>query len=309
VAPSAAPLGVTVMSVQCPGIMAEPKPSFNPHPAKPRLALPRGACDTHFHVFGPASKFPFAESRVYTPADAPKEALLALHKHLGIERGVVVQAAPHGFDNSASADLIAAKPESYVGVALLPVSVDDKELRKLHGQGFRGVRFNYMKHLGAGAPIEQVMGLAKTLANLGWHLQIHMESSLIGAMTPALERAPVPIVIDHMGRIDASKGLDQPDFADLLSLLRNRNIWVKVSGCERASRQSSPWQDAIPFARKLVAEFGDRTLWGSDWPHPNLKEIPDDGVMVDNLAEIAPSEKQRQALLVDNPARFYGFKA
>jgi len=160
-----------------------------------------------------------------------------------------------------------------------------------------------------GAPIEQVMGLAKTLANLGWHLQIHMESSLIGAMTPALERAPVPIVIDHMGRIDASKGLDQPDFADLLSLLRNRNIWVKVSGCERASRQSSPWQDAIPFARKLVAEFGDRTLWGSDWPHPNLKEIPDDGVMVDNLAEIAPSEKQRQALLVDNPARFYGFKA
>jgi len=289
--------------------MAEPKPSFNPRPSKPRLALPRGACDSHFHVFGPANKFPFGEGRAYTPADAPKEALFALHKHLGIERGVVVQSAAHAFDNSASADLIAARPKNYVGVALLRVSVSFDEIQELNRQGFRGVRFHYMEHLGGGAPIEEVIVFARRLADIGWHLQIHCEGFRIGELAPALKRAPAPVVIDHMGRVDASKGLDHEHFANLVSLLNHRNIWVKVSGCERISRQSSPWQDAIPFARMLVEEFPEQTLWGTDWPHPNLKEIPDDGVMVDNLAAIAPSEKQRRTLLVDNPARFYGFKA
>ena len=289
--------------------MAEPQPSFNPRPSKPRLALPRGACDTHFHVFGPAKRFPFAENRAYTPADAPKEALFAMHMLMGIERGVMVQSAAHGFDNSAGADLIAANPKNYRGVALLPVTASENELKKLTAQGFRGVRFNYMKHLGEGTPIGQVMAFAKKLAAFNWHLQIHMDSSLIGEMAPALARSPVPVMIDHMGRVDASKGLAQPEFSHLLDLLETKSVWVKVSGCERSSRQSSPWKDAIPFARKLVEEFPEQTVWGTDWPHPNLKEIPDDGVMVDNLAEIAPGEKQRQALLVDNPARFYGFQA
>jgi len=289
--------------------MAEPKPSFNPRPSKPRLALPRGACDSHFHVFGPAKRFPFAEDRAYTPADAPKEALFAMHKLMGIERGVMVQSAAHGFDNAAGADLIASKPDNYLGVALLPLDTSDDDLRKLHRQGFRGVRFNYMSHLGAGSPIDEVISFAGKLADLGWHLQIHMESSLIAQMAPALKRSPVPVMIDHMGRIDASKGLAQPEFSSLLDLLETKSVWVKVSGCERSSRQSSPWKDAIPFARKLVEAFPEKTVWGSDWPHPNLKEIPDDGVMVDNLAEIAPREAQRKALLVDNPARFYGFKA
>jgi 2-pyrone-4,6-dicarboxylate lactonase len=289
--------------------MSEPQPSFHPHPAKPKLALPRGACDAHFHIFGPHARFPFAEKHSYTPADAPKEKLFALHKHLGIERGVVVQSAAHGFDNSAAADLIQARKNDYVGVALLSTDARESEIKKLHGQGFRGARFNYMKHLGEGAPIDQVMLLAKKLAAIDWHLQIHMDSSLIGEMAPALKKSPVPLVIDHMGRVDASLGLDQKPFRELIDLLKNSNIWVKVSGCERSSRQSSPWKDAIPFARKLVEEFPDRTLWGTDWPHPNLKEIPDDGVMVDNIAQIAPSEKKRNALLVDNPARFYGFKA
>ena len=289
--------------------MAEPKPSFNPRPSKSRLALPPGACDTHFHVFGPAKRFPFGEGRAYTPADAPKEALFALHKHLGIERGVVVQSAAHAFDNSASADLIAARPKDYVGVALAPVSISSKEIQNLNRRGFRGVRFHYMQHLAEGAPIDEVVAFAGKLADLGWHLQIHLESSRVAELTPALNRSPVPVVIDHMARVDASKGMNHPDFQSLLSLLKNRNVWVKVSGCERISRQSSPWKDAIPFARKLVEEFPAQTIWGTDWPHPNLKEIPDDGVMVDNLAEIAPSEAQRKALLVDNPARFYGFKA
>jgi 2-pyrone-4,6-dicarboxylate lactonase len=273
--------------------------------SKPRLRLPRGACDTHFHVFGPQARFPFAANRTYTPADAPKEQLFALHKELGIDRGVVVQSAAHGFDNSAAADLVAARRRDYVGVALLSTDASENQLKILHDQGFRGVRFNYMKHLGEGAPIEDVIRLGGKLAGFGWHLQIHLDSSLIGQMAPALKRSPVPVVIDHMGRIDASLGLGQPAFSQLVSLLDSKHVWVKVSGCERSSRQPSPWKDAIPFARKLVEEFPDRTLWGTDWPHPNLKEIPDDGVMVDNLAEIAPAEKQRHALLVDNPARLY----
>jgi len=285
--------------------MSEPKPSFLPHPGKPKLRLPAGACDVHFHVFGPAARFPFAGERTYTPADAPKEALFALHRHLGIERGVVVQSAAHGFDNSAAADLIATKPDSYRGVALIAVNTDKNELQRLHALGFRGVRFNYMKHLGEGTPIEEVIRFAAKIADIGWHLQIHMDSSLIGAMAGAIRRSPVPVVIDHMGRIDASLGLKQKAFLELAELLSDRKVWVKVSGCERSSRQASPWKDAVVFARKLVAEFPDRTLWGTDWPHPNLKEIPDDGVMVDNIADIAPSEEQRQALLVDNPSRLY----
>ena len=283
--------------------------AFNPAPSKPKLALPRGACDTHFHAVGPRGRFPLSPQRSYTPeGDAPKEKLFALHAHLGIERGVVVQSAVHGFDNSASADLIAAKPAAYRGVALVPIDVPDAELKKLAAQGFLGARFHFMKHLDSGVPIDEVISFGKRLAKLDWHLQLHLDASLIEQMASALARSPAPIVIDHMARIDASKGLQDPAFLNLLKLLKNKNIWVKVSGSERVSRQSSPWKDAVPFARKLVGEFGERTLWGTDWPHPNLKEVPDDGVLVDLLSEIAPTAKAREALLVRNPEKFYGFE-
>jgi 2-pyrone-4,6-dicarboxylate lactonase len=289
--------------------MAEPKPSYHLHPRKPGLELPPGACDTHFHVFGPQTRFPYAAQRSYTPAgEAPKEALFKLHEHLGIERGVVVQSAAHGLDNSVSADLIATKPGAYRGVALVSTDITEDALRALDAQGFMGARFHYMKHLGASIPIEEVIGLAKELADLDWHLQIHLDGTLIEHMAPYLRSSPVPVVIDHMARLDASLGLEQKPFKDLLELMEDEMFWVKVSGAERASRQSAPWADAIPFARKLVAEFGDRTLWGTDWPHPNLKEVPDDALMVELIAEIAPTAAQRQALLVDNPKRFYRFR-
>jgi len=289
--------------------MAEPSPSFNPNPRKPRLKLPDGATDTHFHVFGPAKRFPFAADRSYSPAaDAPKETLFALHKKMGIERGVVVQSLVHGFDNSSAADLLAAN-KNYRGVALLPASTGMAELKRLHAQGFRGVRFHYMGHADKGDAIEDVLAMAKRLAEIGWHLQIHMDGPRIAELSPALARSPVPVVIDHMGRIDATKGLEHADFRALLSLMGKKHLWVKVSGAERISRQRAPWKDAVPFARKLVADFGNRALWGTDWPHPNLKEVPDDGDLVDLIAEIAPSEAQRRALLVGNPQRFYGFSA
>jgi 2-pyrone-4,6-dicarboxylate lactonase len=287
--------------------MNQPSPSFKAKPRTPRLKLPPGACDTHFHVFGPHKRFPFAPERSYTPAgDAPKETLFAMHAQMGIERGVVVQSAAHGFDNSAAADLLAAN-KNYRGVALAPAATPTVELKQLHQLGFRGVRFHYMEHLGNGDRIEDVLAMATRLAAIGWHLQIHMDGSRIAELAPALRRSPVPVVIDHMGRVDASKGVDHPDFHALLSLASEKHIWVKVSGSERISRQRAPWADAVPFARRLLAAFGERTLWGTDWPHPNLKEVPDDGDLVDLLLDIAPSEAQRHALLVDNPRRLYEF--
>jgi 2-pyrone-4,6-dicarboxylate lactonase len=287
--------------------MSEPKASYHHNPTEPKLKLPAGSCDAHFHVFGPKAKFPFDPKAPYTPADAPKEVLIDRHMFLGIERGVVVQSAAHGFDNSAAADLLADKKGSYVGVALVPVGVDMAELKRLDGQGFRGVRFNYMKHLGSGPPITAVTKLTSKLAGLGWHVQLHLEAELIQQMTTELKFSAVPIVIDHMARIDASRGLDQPGFTHLLKLMEDKHFWVKVSGIERASRQGPPWADAIPFARKLITEFGDRVLWGTDWPHPNLDAIPDDGVLVDMIGQMASTDEQRKALLVDNPQRLYKF--
>ncbi len=272
------------------------------------LALPAGACDAHFHVFGPQARFPFDPERRFTPADAPREQLFALHRHLGIERGVVVQSAVHGYDNSAAADLLETRPLQYRGVALVRPTEGIEMLKGLHARGFRGARFQYMRHLARGPAIDEVLAFAKRLAEVGWHVQIHLEADLLADMASALRRSPAPVVIDHMARIDASRGIDQPAFRTLLDVLRNENLWVKVSGIERASRAGPPYGDAIPFAARLVAEFGDRVLWGTDWPHPNHHgPVPDDGELVDALAQIAPSAAQRQALLVDNPARFYGF--
>jgi 2-pyrone-4,6-dicarboxylate lactonase len=287
--------------------MAGPRPSFLASPSRPKLRLPAGACDAHVHVFGPSKIFPFAEGRPFTPADAPKEKLFALHAMLGIERCVIVQSTCHGFDNRVVADAIAAKNGAYCGVSLVPATVDDAELRRLDALGFCGVRFNFMSHLGKGPRIHEAIALTARLAPIGWHLQVHFEAPLIDELAPFLKRSAVPVVIDHMGRVDASLGVDQPAFRRLLELMRDARFHVKVSGSERISRKAPPWPDALPFARALVAEFGERCFWGSDWPHPNLAAVPDDGVLVDLLAEIAPSEKERQALLVDNPRRFYRF--
>ena len=282
--------------------------SFHLSPSKPKLRLPEDACDSHVHVFGPVSRFPWAEKRTYTPVcEAPKEKLFAMHATLGVEHCVIVQPGCHGFDNSVTEDAIAATGGRYCGVALVPTDVADAELKRLDAAGFRGVRFNYMKHLGGGPALPEVFELSKRLAKVGWHLQIHMESALIAEMAPGLRQSAVPVVIDHMGRVDASLGLEQPAFRQLLDLMRDNRFWVKVSGSERCTRQGPPYADAVPFGRKLVAEFGDRTLWGTDWPHPNLNHVPDDGLLADLLSEMAPTEAQRKALLLDNPQRLYRF--
>ncbi len=282
-------------------------PYWMAEPSKPKLTLPRGACDAHVHVFGPRARFPFADGRSYTPSDATKEMLFALHALLGIEHCVIVQPNCHGPDNRVTEDAIAASGQSYKGVALVRTDVSNAELKRLAAAGLTGARFHYMGHLAKGPPIDEVIAFAKRLADIGWHLQIHGEANILADMAPTLKRSPVPVMIDHIGRVDASLGLDQPAFRALLALMQDKNVWIKVSGCDRATRQGPPYADSMPFARKLVAEFGDRVVWGTDWPHPNHTHKPDDGQLVDLIAEIAPSEAARQALLVDNPQRFYNF--
>lgn len=282
--------------------------TWNPDRSAPRLTLPKGATDTHVHVFGPIARFPYAPESRFRPGDAPKEALFRLHADLGIERCVIVQSGCHGFDNAAVADAIAAKPGTYLGVALAPPDLPDNRIDALTAQGFRAIRFNYMGHLAPGATMDQLRVLAPRLADHGWHLLIHMEDRLIAEIGETLRALPCPVVIDHMGRVDASKGMGQPAFDALRRLGEHGNIWLKVSGSERCSRLDPPYADATPLARQLVTDFPDRVLWGTDWPHPNFRaDPPDDGILVDLLAEICPDDAALHRLLVDNPQRLYRF--
>jgi len=282
--------------------------TYNPNPSKPRLKLPVGACDSHVHVFGPAAQFPFAASRNFTPVEAPKERLFALHHHLGIERCVIVQSAVHGLDNRAVEDAIQAGGGHYLGVALVPLNVADAELQRLAAAGFRGVRFNFMKHLASAATPDEVAALTLRLKPLGLHLQVHFESSLIHSLAAPLSRSVVPVVIDHMGRVDAALGADGADFAALMKLLRNPLFHVKVSGIDRID-PTPPYVAGVRLANTLVQAFPDQCVWGTDWPHPNHTHVPDDGVLVDRLTTIAPTPELLDKLLVRNPQALYQFTA
>jgi 2-pyrone-4,6-dicarboxylate lactonase len=280
--------------------------TYNPNPCTPTLHLPRLACDSHVHVFGPAARFAYAPTRNFTPVDAPKETLFALHRKLGIGRCVIVQSAVHGFDNRVVEDAIAAGQGHYLGVALVPANVADAELRRLASAGFRAVRFNFMKHLAASAGIDEIVALTHRLKATGLHLQVHFESSLVHSLAEPLARSAVPVVIDHMGRVDAALGPEHADFAALHALLRNPLFHVKVSGIDRIDPHP-PYAQGVALARTLLASYPDRCLWGTDWPHPNHTHVPDDGVLVDALAGIAPTPQLLEQLLVHNPQRLYRF--
>jgi predicted TIM-barrel fold metal-dependent hydrolase len=278
-------------------------PPPHPNPSRPAFAAPPGACDAHCHVFGPAARFPYAPERRYTPPDAPKERLAELHAHLGLSRAILVQASPHGRDNSAMLDAIATSQGRWRGVAIVGAEVTDRELVRLHDGGVRGVRFNFVRHLGGAPPLDVVTALQARIAPMGWHLVLHLDAEDIVAYEPFFRRFTIPFVIDHMGRVDAAQGQDQPPFRELLALMRNELAWVKVSGAERVSSAGPPFADAIPFAQALIAAAPDRVLWGTDFPHPNVKWMPDDGVLVDLFARFTQDPALRRKVLVDNPTR------
>jgi predicted TIM-barrel fold metal-dependent hydrolase len=279
------------------------------HPSRPTFRMPRGAWDTHVHVYGPVHRFPFTEPRTYTPDDAPAERLQQLHRLLGVERVVFVQATVHGFDNSAMLDAIARDPGAHRGVALVPTDVGRAELDRLHAGGVRGVRFNFARHLGQAPDRDAVSRLADRIAPLGWHLQFYMDGADLADNQRFLEHLPVPFVIDHFGRVKVADGLDAAPMRVLLELVRQPHGWVKISGPERISAALSastvPYADTVPFARRLLDVAPDRVLWGSDWPHPNVPEIPDDGKLVDLLAHHTDDARLLQRVLVDNPTRLY----
>lgn len=272
---------------------------------RPAFTLPRAACDAHCHVFGPGAVFPYAPERRYTPEDAPKEALAALHDLLGVGRAVIVQASCHGADNRAMLDAIAWAPDRTRGVAIVNGSFTDADFDRLHEGGVRGVRFNFVRHLGGTPDMAVFHDVVGRIGRLGWHVVLHLDAPDIPALADMIRALPVPFVIDHMGRVDSSKGLDQPAFQILLDLARLENAWVKVCGAERIS--PPPYDRAIPFARALVEAIPDRVLWGTDFPHPNLNHVADEADLVDLVPAIAPGADLQRRLLVDNPARLYGF--
>lgn len=272
---------------------------------KPTYKLPVGACDAHCHVFGPANRFPFAPDRRYTPAEAPKEALAALHAHLGIGRAVIVQASCHGTDNAAMLDAIASSPARYRGVAIVDGSFRERDFCALHEGGVRGVRFNFVRHLGGAPDLALIRKVAGRIEELGWHLVLHLDAADIVPLADFMRGLPLPFVIDHMGRVPAAEGTAQPAFQGLLELTRLENCWIKVSGSERISRH--PFSAAVPIARALVEASPTRVLWGTDFPHPNLKDPVDEADLVDLIPQFVRSPAEQRLLLIDNPARLYGF--
>lgn len=288
---------------------------FYPNPSKPRFRLPSGAVDAHCHVFGPHDKFPYAPERKYTPCDAPKEKLFALRDHLGFTRNVIVQATCHGTDNSALVDALEASNGLAKGIASVNINISDDELQKLHSAGVRGVRFNFVKRLVDFLPKEDLEKIAARIAPLGWHIVVYFEAQDLPGLWDFFTSLPTVVVVDHMGRPNVSKPVDGPEFSLFVKLMRdNPNIWSKVSCPERLTitgpkalnGEQNAYQDVVPFARHLVEQFPDRVLFGTDWPHPNLKDhMPDDGLLVDYIPQIAPTAELQKQLLVDNPMRLY----
>ena len=280
---------------------------FHPDPKAPEFGVPAGAVDAHCHVFGPAARFPFAPERKYTPVDAPKERLFALRDHLGFARNVIVQASCHGRDNRALVDALLAADGRARGVAVVGAQASDGELADLDAAGVRAVRFNFLRRLVDTAPREVFHEIAGRVTALGWHVVVYFEAADLPDLIPFLEALPGRVIVDHMGQPDVARGVESTGFRTFLDFMTDHlNVWVKVSCPERLSVAGPPYDDVVPFARTLVERFADRVLWGTDWPHPNMRShMPDDGQLVDLIPMIAPSEAGQRALLVDNPMRLY----
>jgi len=278
----------------------------DPNPRTPAYRLPAGACDAHCHVFGPADVFPYAPDRSYTPPDAPVADLRRVHAAIGVDRAVIVQASCHGTDNAAMIDAIASSGGAYRGVAIVDGTITDDGLADLDRGGVRGVRFNFVKHLGGTPDLEVFDRVLDRIQPLGWHVVLHLDAGDILEHADRIARIKVPFVIDHMGRVQARNGLEQDPFRRLLELMRNELAWVKICGPERVTSEGTPFHDAVPFARRLAEVAPDRTLWGTDFPHPNIAgDMPNDGDLVDLLALSVEDETARRKILIDNPDRLY----
>jgi len=281
--------------------------SWHGDPGIPRFTPPPGAVDAHCHVFGPMADFPFSAKAKYLPEDAGPEMLFALRDRLGFSRNVIVQASCHGTDNAATLSAIAKSNGRARGVAVVDPAISDAELEALHAGGIRGVRFNFLKRLVDDAPKDKFLEIARRIQPLGWHVVVYFEADILAELRPFLDAIPTLLVIDHMGRPDVAQGPDGPDMQAFRALLDSReDVWTKVTCPDRLDAKGPPWDDFARAVAPLVAEYPDRVLWGTDWPHPNMQDaIPDDGALVDMIPRIAPTAELQHKLLVANPMRLY----
>jgi len=282
----------------------------DPNTRTPVFKLPKGTVDTHCHVFGPAWRYPYSPERPYTPPQAPYEALRALDAKLGIDRAVLVNATVYGLNNEIVLDAIARSDGSCRGIGNVDDKTSDGQLEALDKGGIDGCRFTFLSRLGGLPDMAVFDSVVARIAPLGWHVDLYLESKALDGFIPKLRKLPVPYVIDHMAVVDAAKGLGQPGFVALLDLLAtDEKCWVKITGPERISATGAPFHDAAPFAKKLIATAPDRVIWGTDWPHPNVRVMPNDGDLVDLVPLYTPDPVLQRKLLVENPARLFRFKS
>lgn len=280
-------------------------PHQNPH-GPTAFTPPPGATDAHCHIFGPGHRFPYSGDRSYTPPDSGIDDFEQLQARLGLSNAVFVQASCHGVDNAAMLDALKRGRGRYAGVAMIDESFSDAQIQELHDAGVRGTRFNFVAHLGSAPELPKFWRIVERVARWDWHIVLHFDAKDLASYASLLSSMPVPYVIDHMARVIAGAGVEQEPFQALLALTRDERCWVKVSGAERLTASGTPpYDDVVPYARALIEAVPDRILWGTDWPHPNVRAMPDDGDLVDLLGQFAPDERIRNAILVDNPRRLY----
>jgi predicted TIM-barrel fold metal-dependent hydrolase len=276
-------------------------------------ALPRGACDCHCHVFGPAARFPYAEPRSYTPADAPLASYLALLDRLGFDRGVLVQPSAYGRDNAAMLDALTREPKRLRGVAVGGAELTKDNLKQWHAAGVRGLRANEFRRGGKsfyqnGVGLTEIEPLLPAMADLGWHLQLWVDARDLPEMAAQLARVPVPVVVDHMGRMEHHHGVAHPGFRALLRGIGSGKFWAKLSGTYRLGATPPDYAHARPFHDALIAANADNLVWGTDWPHPRPDgPVPDAARLLAVFLDWTPNATDRQAILTDNPARLYDF--
>jgi predicted TIM-barrel fold metal-dependent hydrolase len=284
---------------------APPCPGFDPNPRAPLLKLPPGTCDSHHHIFGPYARFPMQPVRSYTPPEATLADFRRMLSALGIERSVLVHPSIYGTDLSSLVETLRECSGWMRGVAVIDQTTGDAALAQLDRVGVRGVRFNVL--FKGGTPLASARAIGERVARLGWHVQLLIDLSGHPRFYDDWKDFPVPIVVDHMGHMAATHGVGAPGFQGMLRLVSEGKCWVKLSGAYRMSATGHPWRDTLPFAQALVKANPERLVWGTDWPHPSVQVMPNDGDLVNQIPEWLPTAALRRQVLVDNPARLYGF--
>jgi predicted TIM-barrel fold metal-dependent hydrolase len=286
------------------------------------FSVPAGATDCHTHIFGDPAQFPFAPSRGYTPQPALPEAMRRMMGTLGMERVVIVTPSVYGTDNRATLYGIREIGKGARGIAVIDEKTSEQELDAMHRGGVRGIRLN-LTTAGVTDPAQgraRFQRAAERMQRRGWHIQMYATLGVINGIRDLVLDAPVPVVFDHFGGAKAALGVEQPGFATLVELVKSGKAYVKISGAYRASDNGPDYPDAAPLAKMLIAANPARIVWGTDWPHPDSPgpagrkpteisaPLPiDDTRLLNQLPVWAPDSAIRRKILVDNPARLYGF--